>query len=102
MAEHEDGEDAFGFGSLRVNARDRIRDIKPAVPLETTTDLSKVDAVADIAGVVSREPYDVPPFSQRTRQQRPEPRSALDMRVPVSLGVEAQQVVVIETCSADG
>ena len=84
MSTDEGREDSFGFESLRSSARERIRDIKPAVPVGFTEDMSRVDAVADSAGFVSRE---APEFQHNgTRNRRPEPRSALNMRVPVTLG----------------
>lgn len=85
MSAHEPQEDAFGFGSLASNAKDRIKHIKPSIPSESGGDLSKIDAVADQAGFVSREAPG-PDYGYRNlRATRPEPRSAINMRVPVSV-----------------
>ena len=86
-------EDAFGFGSVRSSVKDRIRQIKPTVPVAAPADLARVDAIADNAGFVSREgqqetsmaPYRV------LRNRRPEPRMALNMRAPVRLGAAFQR-----------
>lgn len=84
MPTSDEGEDSFGFGSLRPSAKDRIRDIKPSGPKEEFADTSRIDEVADNAGFISREAQDPPVYFGRGR--RPEPRSALNMRVPVGLG----------------
>lgn len=88
MAMDDKQEDAFGFGSVSNSAKERIKHIRPSMPPETLTDLTRIDAVADNAGFVSRE---VPPAAaeytyRSSRTQRPEPRIPLNMRVPVSLG----------------
>jgi hypothetical protein len=80
-------EDAFGFGRTSSSAQDKIRQIKPSVPV-ASADMDKIDAVADNAGFVSRE-LQPPPLEyvyRGSRAQRPEPRIPLNMRVPVSLG----------------
>lgn len=77
-------EDAFGFGA--VSTKDKVKNIRPASPA-LAVDMSRIDAVADHAGFVSRETSNVPEYVYRgTRQARPEPRIPLNMRVPVSLG----------------
>ncbi len=86
MSTHESGEDAFGFGSLATSAKERIRQIRPSAPPENDADLARIDAVADHAGFVSREAPADEYVYQRARPPRPEPRNALNMRVPVSLG----------------
>lgn len=91
MSEHEQGEDEFGFDSLRSTAANRIRDIKPSGPQEVITDFARIDAVAASAGFVSREGLDQQGPYQVTRAPRPEPRSALNMRVRVSLGIAFQR-----------
>jgi hypothetical protein len=79
-------EDAFGFGRASTSAQDKIRQIKPSVPV-TSADMDKIDAVADSAGFVSREFQPPTEYTYRgSRAQRPEPRIPLNMRVPVSLG----------------
>ncbi len=86
MSTHEPKEDAFGFGSVGSNAKDRLRQIKPAATADSSADLSRIDAVADSAGFVSREAPEAQYVYRSARQARPEPRNALNMRVPVSLG----------------
>ena len=95
------GEDLFGFAAAARTARestadavkDRIRQIKPAVPVhDPGADLGRVDAVADSAGFVSREAPPPDTYVYRTgRTQRPEPRIPLNMRVPVTLGAAFQR-----------
>lgn len=91
MSSHEQQEDEFGFGSLRSNAKERIRDIRPSTPPEEITNLSKIDAVAASVGFVSRESADQQEPYLGSRSLRPEPRSALNMRVPVTLGIAFQR-----------
>lgn len=89
---HDQTEDEFGFGSLPSTARDRIKQIRPAPPSEPAPDLARVDAIAATAGFVSREPMHAQEYTYRSsRQQRPEPRIPLNMRVPVSLGAAFQR-----------
>jgi hypothetical protein len=85
MSVHEPQEDAFGFGSLAATAKDRIKQIKPTSASEPTADLARIDAVADNAGFVSREAPGLHSVYRSTASARPEPRSAINMRVPVSL-----------------
>jgi hypothetical protein len=91
MSKHDHVEDEFGFDSLRSTAKDRIRDIKPSGPPETVTDFARIDAIAASAGFISREGSDQQKPYQATRAPRPEPRSALNMRVPVTLGIAFQR-----------
>ena len=79
-------EDAFGFGSVS-SAKEKIRNIRPSLP-DVSVDLTRIDAVADSAGFVSREAVPAPAdyVYRSSRQARPEPRIPLNMRVPVSLG----------------
>ena len=91
MPEAKLEDDEFGFNSLKSNAESRIRKIKPTLPQETMTDFSTVDAVAASAGFVSRESSEQLTVYLSPRTQRPEPRSALNMRVPVTLGVVFQR-----------
>lgn len=86
MPTDEPTEDAFGFGSIGPSAKERLRQIRPAVSPDTPADIAKIDAVADHAGFVSREAPAAEYVYRSTRQARPEPRNALNMRVPVSLG----------------
>ena len=86
MSTHEPKEDAFGFGSIATSAKDRIRQIRPSAPPYSSGDLSKIDVVADNAGFVSREASVNEYVTRGSRLPRPEPRNALNMRVPVSLG----------------
>jgi len=92
MSMHEPSEDEFGFGAV-ASAKDRIKQIKPSAPPERNADMAKIDAVADIAGFVSREvPLAVDYSYQGRRAPRPsEPRNALNMRVPVSVGAAFQR-----------
>ena len=85
MSAHESQEDAFGFGSLATSAKDRIKQIKPAIASEPAEDLARIDAVADNAGFVSREAPGPDYVYRSARSARPEPRSAINMRVPLSL-----------------
>ena len=85
MSVPETQEDAFGFGALTSNVKDRIKHIKPSVPSQPEENLSKIDAVADQAGFIILEAKG-PDYGYRNlRSARPEPRSAINMRVPVSL-----------------
>lgn len=79
-------EDAFGFASVS-SAKDKIRNIRPSLP-DVSVDMTRIDAVADNAGFVSREAGLSPAeyVYRSSRQARPEPRIPLNMRVPVSLG----------------
>jgi hypothetical protein len=87
MSVHEPSEDAFGFGAVSSSAKERIKQIRPAVPPENTSNMARIDAVADNAGFVSRESAPQVEYVYRSsRTQRPEPRIPLNMRVPVSLG----------------
>lgn len=87
MSTLDERDDSFGFGSLRAVAKDRIRYIKPTGPKEDVADTTRIDAVAENAGFVSREAPDLMDTPVAFgRAKRPEPRSALNMRVPVSLG----------------
>lgn len=89
---HEKSEDSFGFGALSNSAKERIKHIRPAPPPDNPADMSKIDAVADDAGFVSREVQQVQEYVYRgTKGQRPEPRIPLNMRVPVSLGTAFQR-----------
>ena len=77
-------EDAFGFGA--ASAKEKIKNIRPSLP-EVGFDMSRVDAVADSVGFVSREARPSAEYVYRSkRQASPEPRIPLNMRVPVSLG----------------
>lgn len=86
----EGQEDAFGFGNVS-SAKEKIKSIRPRLP-EAGVDMSRIDAVADSAGFVSREAI-VPAEYVYTssRKVRPEPRVPLNMRVPVSLGSAFQR-----------
>ena len=87
MPMHEPSEDAFGFGAVSNAAKERIKQIRPSSLPEGTTDMARIDAVADSAGFVSREVIQSADYVyRRSRAQRPEPRIALNMRIPVSLG----------------
>ena len=86
MSMHEHSEDAFGFGSVRSTAKERIRTIKPTAPPEVPADLATLDRVAGNAGFVSREAQvDDDLYSRRGRPRGPEPFEALNMRAPASL-----------------
>jgi len=91
MSAHESQEDAFGFLSLATSTKDRIKQIKPATVFEPAADLARIDAVADGAGFVSREAPGPDYVYSSTRLARPEPRSAINMRVPVSLAIAFQR-----------
>ena len=87
MSMDETKEDAFGFGAVSATAKDKLKQIRPSTVPENPFDISKIDAVADIAGFVSREVNNPITYSYRSaRTARPEPRIPLNMRVPVSLG----------------
>ncbi len=80
-------EDAFGFGSGRASAKDRIKQIKPSTPPDPPTDLTRVDDIAGSVGFVSREvPQGTDPIFRAGRTQAPEPTIALNMRTPASVG----------------
>ena len=81
MPTHEPSEDAFGFGSVGPSAKDRLRQIRPAASADSPADLARIDAVAENAGFVSREAPAAEYVYRSTRQARPEPRNALNMRV---------------------
>ena len=86
MQQHEHGDDAFGFGSVKSRAKDRVKQIRPSVPPESPTDLARLDEIAGNAGFVSREPANV--LEAATRRGRPrgqEAFEALNMRAPSSL-----------------
>jgi hypothetical protein len=88
MSSHEQLEDAFGFGSIRSAAKDRIRSIKPSSPPDSTVDLARVDRVANSVGFVSREAQiDEDSFNRRGRPRGPEAFQALNMRAPASLAI---------------
>ena len=86
MTENDNApEDAFGFGAVNTT-KEKIRNIRPSVP-DAGVDMSRIDAVAESAGFVSREANQADEYVYRSsRQARPEPRIPLNMRVPVSLG----------------
>ena len=87
----EDVEDSFGFGSI-TSLKERVKSIKPTPATSGPLDLSRIDAVADSAGFVSRE--STPSLNSTFRNQRyqkPEPRVPLNMRVPVTLGAAFQR-----------
>jgi hypothetical protein len=87
MPLHEASDDAFGFGAVSNSTKEKIKQIRPSAPPESTADIARIDAVADSAGFVSREVNQHQEYSYRSaRAQRPEPRIPLNMRVPVSLG----------------
>ena len=87
MPTHDPSEDAFGFGAVSISAKEKIKQIRPSLPSDDSTDMTKIDAVADNAGFVSREVGQPTEYVYRNlRAQRPEPRIPLNMRVPVSLG----------------
>ena len=78
-------EDAFGFGVVSLT-KEKIKKIRPSMP-ESGTDMTRIDAVADSAGFISREASSSDEYVYRSgRQAHPEPRIPLNMRVPVSLG----------------
>ncbi len=86
MQQHDHIEDAFGFGSVKNRAKDRIKEIRPSVPPESPADLTRVDEIAGNAGFVSREAAQV--IEAPTRRGRPrgvEAFEALNMRAPSSL-----------------
>ena len=91
MSTLEPNDDEFGFTSLRANAKDRIRDIKPSAPAGPPTDMMRVDAVADAAGFTSREAPAAQESFALARARRVEPRTALNMRVPAGLGSAFQR-----------
>ncbi|MBW4038794.1 MAG: hypothetical protein HIU91_07935 [Acidobacteria bacterium] len=87
MSTDETTEDAFGFGAVSATAKDKLKQIRPSAVPENPFDIAKIDAVAEIAGFVSREVSTPTPYSYRSaKAARPEPRIPLNMRVPVSLG----------------
>ena len=81
----DQSDDAFGFGSIRPTARDKIQGIKPTTPPDPPADLATLDQVAGNAGFVSREAPAGEFYSRRGRPSGPEPFQALNMRAPVSL-----------------
>lgn len=88
MQQHDETEDAFGFGSVKSSAKDRISQIKPSAPPESPLDLSRMDEIAGNAGFVSREVS----VQHQSTIRRGRPRSqeafeALNMRVPSSLAL---------------
>lgn len=86
MNTHEQPDDAFGFGSVRSSAKDRIKNIKPSAPPDSTVDLAVLDRVAGSVGFVSREvQVEDDQYSRRGRPRGPEPFQALNMRAPASL-----------------
>jgi hypothetical protein len=93
MSTHDSSEDAFGFGALtNPSTKDKIKQIKPTPPASPVPDLAKIDQAADNVGFVSRERVLLPDYSyERARILRPEPRVALNMRVPESLGAVFQK-----------
>jgi hypothetical protein len=93
MSTHEPADDEFGFGGVRNSAKERIKQIKPTVSRESIPDMAKIDAIADSAGFVSREVLLPVEYSYpgRRASRTVEPRSALNMRVPVSVGVAFQR-----------
>ena len=103
MQERDGIEDEFGFGQLSSTAKERIRQIKPALPPDSPVALAAIDAAADNIGFVSREA--TPPMPpavydyRSSRAQRPEPRIPLNMRVPVSLGNAFQRFCEAERYS---
>ena len=86
MQQHDNAEDAFGFGSVKNRTKDRIKQIRPSVPPEPPPDLTRVDQIAGNAGFVSREA--APALDIGVRRGRPrghEAFEALNMRAPSSL-----------------
>ena len=97
MAEHP--EDSYGFSSVST-LKERIKQIRPAVSNGPPPDLTRIDAVADNAGFVSREPLVESDTTFRSQRfQKPEPRIPLNMRVPVSLGAAFQRFCEAERYS---
>lgn len=85
-------EDAFGFGSVRSSAKDRIKQIKPTTPPDLPADLTRVDEIAGSAGFVSREPLQQTDTVFRTgRSQASEPTIALNMRASATVGTAFQR-----------
>lgn len=85
-------EDAFGFGSVRTSAKDRIKEIKPSVPPDLSVDLTRVDEIAGSAGFVSREALQPRETVFRAgRSQAPEPTIALNMRASATVGMAFQR-----------
>lgn len=89
MSTHEQEEDAFGFAAVSTTVKEKLRQIRPSLPPEETANLARIDAVADSAGFVSREVRQTD--YRKSRNQTPEPRIPLNMRVPVSLGAAFQR-----------
>ncbi len=86
MQQHDDGNDAFGFGSVKSRAKDRIKQIRPSAPPDAPVDFTRVDEIAGSAGFVSRESTPVAEAStKRGRPRGPEAFEALNMRAPSSL-----------------
>ena len=87
MSMDETIEDEFGFGTVSATAKDKLKHIRPSILPENPFDISRIDAVADGAGFISREVSNPVAYSYRSaRTARPEPRIPLNMRVPVTLG----------------
>ena len=92
MPTDESSEDAFGFSAVSASTKEKIKHIRPSLPVEGVTDIQKIDEIADNAGFVSREaPQSTDYVFRNTRAQRAEPRIPLNMRVPVSLGSAFQR-----------
>lgn len=86
-------DDAFGFEAVGSSARDKIKQIRPSVPVNDIPDLTTVDAVAEKVGFVSRELPEQPDYNYQKLKPRPEPRIPLNMRVPVSLGGSVSEIL---------
>ena len=84
-------EDAFGFGSIRTSAKDKIKHIKPAAPPDPPPDLARLDDVAGNAGFISREALEPSNLPFRFIRQNPEPTIALNMRAPATIGAAFQR-----------
>ena len=85
-------EDAFGFGSVRASAKDRIKQIKPTTPPDPPADFAQVDEIAGNVGFVSREaPQPMDQIYRTGRTQAPEPTIALNMRTPARVGTAFQR-----------
>src|SRR5579875_1845 len=86
MSMHDISDDAFGFGSVRSSAKDRIKGIKPTAPPAPPADFATLDGVAESVGFVSREaPLGEDLYTRRGRPRGPEAFEALNMRAPASL-----------------
>lgn len=92
MSTHEQTDDTFGFEAVSNSSiADRIKGIKPSTPSTAISDMSKIDKVADSSGFVSREIGPTAEYTYGAAKQRPEPRIALNMRAPESVGVAFQR-----------